>query len=184
MVLDPTKGRLLIAEPNILNDKSFNRSVILLSEHNESGSIGFILNKPSEYKLEDLVPELTSEFEVFYGGPVEQDNLYFIHKIPHLLPDSIKISETIYWGGNFKVLTNLLLENKLKTDDIKFFLGYSGWSNDQLDEELKSNSWVVVENSYKNILKVDIKEVWKNNMIKLGGEYLIWANAPKDPILN
>ena len=83
------KGKLLIAEPSILNDDSFNRSIILLTEHNEQSSVGFILNKPLNYTIKDLIPEINCSFKIYQGGPVEQDNLYFIHKIPELIPDSI-----------------------------------------------------------------------------------------------
>ena len=102
-LLKPDKGLLLIAKPSIIGDVSFNRSVILLAEHTtENGSVGFILNKPLEYTLNDFIPEVNSKLRVYNGGPVEQDNLYFIHKIPDLIPGSIEISQGIYWGGDFK----------------------------------------------------------------------------------
>ncbi|MEO1548487.1 MAG: YqgE/AlgH family protein, partial [Bacteroidota bacterium] len=96
----PTKGKLLIAEPSLTGDVSFNRSVVLLAEHNQEGSVGFILNKPLDYNINDLISEITIPFQVFNGGPVEQDNLYFIHKVPHLIDGSIEISDGIFWGGN------------------------------------------------------------------------------------
>ncbi|MFN3755881.1 MAG: YqgE/AlgH family protein, partial [Flavobacterium sp.] len=102
------KGCLLIAEPSILGDVSFNRSVILLADHNENGSVGFILNKPLTYSLNDLIPDVEASFTIYNGGPVEQDNLYFIHNIPDLIPDSIEISNGIYWGGDYET-TKILL---------------------------------------------------------------------------
>lgn len=98
----PKKGDLLIAEPAIIGDVSFNRSIVLLADHTKEGSIGFILNKPLEYTIKDLIPEVKAAFKVYNGGPVEQDNLYFIHKVPELIPNSIEISLGIYWGGDFK----------------------------------------------------------------------------------
>ncbi len=112
-MLKPKKGRLLIAEPSILNDDSFNRSIILLTEHNEENSIGFILNKPLRFTVNDLIPEIELHFYVYQGGPVEQDNLYFVHKVPDLIPDSIEVDNGIYWGGNFDSLKDLL-NNKIK----------------------------------------------------------------------
>ena len=97
----PKKGHLLIAEPSILGDVSFNRSVVLLAEHNDEGSIGFILNKPLSYTINDLIPEIDASFKIYNGGPVEQDNLYFIHNIPEVIPNSVEISNGIYWGGDF-----------------------------------------------------------------------------------
>ena len=102
MELKPKKGKLLIAEPALTGDVSFNRSVVLLAEHNDEGAVGFILNKPLEYDICDLVSEIKVPLKVFNGGPVEQDNLYFIHKVPHLIEDSIEISDGIYWGGDFE----------------------------------------------------------------------------------
>ncbi|RXP57636.1 YqgE/AlgH family protein [Lutibacter sp. HS1-25] len=182
--IKPSKGRLLIAEPSILNDKSFNRSVIFLTEHNNDGTIGFILNKPSEFTIVDLIPDIDCDFVIYNGGPVEQENLYFIHKIPELITDSVHIANNIYWGGNFEKLTALLNNNKIKADDIRFFLGYSGWSQEQLNTELLESSWVVIENKFENLFSVESDEFWKNQLLKFGGEYQIWANAPEDPALN
>ena len=127
----PKKGDLLIAEPSIIGDVSFNRSIVLLTDHNKEGSIGFILNKPLNYTIKDLIPELDASFRVYNGGPVEQDNLYFIHKRPDLIPDSIEISLGIFWGGDFNVVANLIAEKKIDQKDIKFFLGYSSARSDE-----------------------------------------------------
>jgi putative transcriptional regulator len=183
--LKPEKGRLLIAEPSIIGDLSFNRSIILLAEENEKGFVGFILNKPLEYKLKDLVPEVDSNLTVYNGGPVEQDNLYFIHKVPELITDSVEIADGIFWGGNFEIIKNLLQDNLLKSQDIRFFLGYSGWGENQLEEELELNSWIVSNNHYKNklLLKAD-QSLWKEKMLELGGDYVLWSNAPENPGLN
>lgn len=183
--LKPAKGLLLVAEPSIIGDVSFNRSVVLLAEYNESGSVGFILNKPLEQKLRDFVPEVNSKLPVYNGGPVEQDNLYFIHCIPEIIPDSIEISDGIYWGGDFSAIIDLLKEDKLKKDQIRFFLGYSGWESEQLEQELEVNSWVVVPNNYNNniIGKTNIN-FWKEKMIEFGGDYLLWSNAPENPSFN
>ena len=93
----PKKGDLLIAEPSIIGDMSFNRSIVLLTDHSAEGSIGFILNKPLEFTISDLIPEIETPIKVYNGGPVEQDNLYFIHKVPDLIPNSIEISLGIFW---------------------------------------------------------------------------------------
>jgi len=182
--IHPSRGKLLIAEPSILNDKSFNRSVIYLTEHTDEGSIGFILNKPTEFILGDLIPEINCDFIIYNGGPVEQENLYFIHKLPELIPGSIHIANNIYWGGNFDFLTTLLKNNSIKATDIRFFLGYSGWSEAQLNIELNERSWIVIENNFSNLFTINSDEFWKNQLLEIGGEYQIWANAPEDPALN
>lgn len=184
-LLKPKKGNLLIAEPAIIGDVSFNRSIVLLADHSDEGSIGFILNKPLEYNINDLVPEVKANFKVYNGGPVEQDNLYFIHKVPQLIPNSIEISLGIFWGGDFSRVAELISKNTINENDIRFFLGYSGWATNQLETELKANSWLVTENVYKkNIIEKDYEFFWKEKMLELGGEYSIWSNAPENPSYN
>lgn len=185
ITIQPKKGDLLIAEPSIIGDVSFNRSIILLADHTEEGSIGFILNKPLDYTIHDLIPEVQANFKIYNGGPVEQDNLYFIHKVPELIPNSIEISLGIYWGGDFDKVAELIANNEISENNIRFFLGYSGWDSNQLHEELKTNSWVVTENIYKkSIIEKDYQSFWKEKMVELGGEYSIWSNAPEDPSSN
>ena len=121
---------------------------------------------------------------VYQGGPVEQDNLYFIHKVPLLIPNSIEVANGIYWGGNFELLKDLLTEDKLKPTDIRFFLGYSGWETTQLEDELNTDSWFISENDYENILNTKNESFWKNKLLQKGGEYKIWANAPSDIQMN
>ncbi|MCF6222681.1 MAG: YqgE/AlgH family protein [Flavobacteriaceae bacterium] len=179
-----TKGKLLIAEPSILGDSSFNRSVVLLTEHDENGSVGFIFNKPAPYTLSDLIPELDSTLKVYFGGPVSEDNLYFVHNVPELIPDSIEITNGIYWGGDFEAVQSLIKDGVLSENDIRFFLGYSGWSEQQLEEELSITSWLVIENKFQNLFKISHNNFWKDELIKYGGVYQIWANAPKNPSLN
>mgnify|MGYP001796820763 CR=1 FL=1 len=183
--LKPKKGKLLVAEPTLTGDVSFNRSVVLLAEHNNEGSVGFILNKPLDYTINDLISEITVPFKVFNGGPVELDNLYFIHKVPHLIQDSIEISDGIFWGGHFEKTVELINNETITAKDIRFFLGYSGWDSSQLDQELSSKSWIVVRNEYESgILEKSSNAFWKEKMVELGGDYLLWSNAPENPSLN
>ena len=181
----PKKGHLLIAEPSILGDVSFNRSVVLLAEHNDEGSIGFILNKPLNYTINDLLPEIEASFKIYNGGPVEQDNLYFIHNIPEIIPNSVEISNGIYWGGDFESTKRLINEGKISKNNIRFFLGYTGWDEKQLESEMENNSWIITTNSYENkIIGKSATHFWKEQIMELGGDYLIWSNAPENPYLN
>ena len=182
----PCKGKLLIAEPALTGDISFNRSVVLLAEHDEDGSVGFILNKPLNFNLNELISDIEFPFQIYNGGPVEQDNLYFIHKVPELIPDSIEISDGIFWGGDFEMAVTLINSEQISKDDIRFFLGYTGWSSLQLDEELTSNSWIVAKNDYQsNIIQKSTGALfWKEKMIQLGGDYLLWSNSTENPSLN
>jgi putative transcriptional regulator len=179
------KGNLLIAEPSIIGDLSFNRSVILLADHNLEGSVGFIINKVLKYTINDLVPDVEVDFKIYNGGPVEQDNLYFIHNIPELISNSIEISNGIFWGGDFEKAKKLLNNGSIKEDNIRFFLGYTGWEASQLEDEMNANSWIVTENHYENrIIGKSASNFWKEKILELGGEYIIWSNAPENPALN
>ena len=94
-------GKVLIAEP-FLEGKYFNRSVVYMVEHDPSGSVGFVLNKPLPYTTSELVKELEGVyFPVYIGGPVERNQLYYIHR-RNDIPDSEEIAKGIYWGGDFK----------------------------------------------------------------------------------
>ncbi|MGY5846741.1 YqgE/AlgH family protein [Salegentibacter sp. HM20] len=185
IALKPTKGHLLVAEPSIIGDVTFNRSVVLLADHSDKGSVGFIMNKLLDFTLRDLIPELDVKFKVYNGGPVEQDNLYFIHRVPDLIPDSIEIADGIYWGGNFEVVMELISQSLITEKQIRFFLGYSGWDAHQLEEELHSHSWVITSNEdQNNLIERPYNSFWKDKMKELGGDYLLWCNAPENPTHN
>lgn len=178
------KGSILLAEP-LLNDNTFDRTVIVLTEHNEEGSVGFVINKPLEVNVSDAVNYLKAdEHQLYYGGPVQQDNLYFIHSIPDLLPGSIQFTETLYWGGDIEVLKALLERGDVTKKEIRFFLGYSGWAKEQLNSEIQSKSWVVLNDSSIDIIKSNSKTIWREALLEQGGKYKIWANSPSNPMLN
>lgn len=178
-----TKGTLLIAEPSLFEEHIFSRAVLLLSEDNEEGSVGFIINKPSEYTINDVFPEINSYFTLFIGGPVETDNLYFIHTVPQLIPNSQEIENGIYWGGDFEKVKQMLSTNLLKKNQIRFFLGYTGWAKGQLSGEIKDNSWII-NNQNCNTLNLNTKTLWKSKIEEQGGDYLLFSNAPENPNFN
>jgi putative transcriptional regulator len=182
--INPEKGKLLLSEP-YLPDPNFERTVILLTEHNEEGSVGFVLNKPSESKVSEVMQELEKfEFPIFIGGPVQQDTIHFIHRCKELA-DAIEVSAGIYWGGNFDQLVLLIETGQLLATDIKFFLGYSGWSPGQLEEELKLDSWIVSHRATEQLIFETLPDqMWKRALKELGGRFSIYSNYPSDPRLN
>lgn len=181
--MKPKKGCILVAELALTGDLSFSRAIVYLAEHNQEGSVGFVLNKTLDIKLSKLFPEIKNDFLLYRGGPVDQDNLYYIHKIPDRFPGSIKIDKDIYWGGDFQILQEELRKGSLSPDQIKFFLGYSGWMPHQLENEIGANSWIITTNDY-NVLHANSTSVWKEKLKDLGGNYLIWANSPDNPSYN
>jgi putative transcriptional regulator len=182
--LIPEKGRLLISEP-FLPDPNFERTVVLLCEHNEEGSFGFVLNKMSTVNLDDIIEDINDFSEpVLVGGPVQQDTLHFVHKAAYI-EGGKSLGNGLYWGGNFEQLMILIDTHEIKTNDFKFFIGYSGWGAGQLQEELDANSWIVTPNVTTDLIfKHDADKLWKTVLRGLGGRYNVYSNYPIDPRLN
>ncbi len=183
-LLQPQKGHLLVAEIALTGDASFGRSVVYIAEHDVvTGTVGFVLNKKIDLQLSDLIPGIKLDFDIYSGGPVETQNLYFLHTIPDLLPSSLEISNGVFWGGDFDRLKEKLKKGEVPPEKIKFFLGYSGWHPQQLEDEIALKSWIVCRNKW-DIFKENDASTWKNKLINFGGEYMIWANSPKNPSHN
>ncbi len=183
-MIEPGSGILLIADP-FLKDPNFLRTVVFLCEHREDGSFGFVLNRQYQNTLDELIPELEDyKFPVYYGGPVQQDSIHFLHQYPEEIPGSIEVLKGVYWGGNFDALVDMIKSGKADADKIRFFIGYSGWSDGQLDIELKEKSWLTVQATPDLIFHEDHNEIWKDSLKELGGDYEMMINFPIDPQLN
>ena len=181
----PAAGKLLISEP-FLNDPNFKRSVVLIADHGLEGTLGFILNQPSQLLLKDLVADLwQAPYPVFIGGPVEVDTVHFIHRCYDKLNSGEEIAKGIYWGGNFETLKILVNNNSIDENEVKFFLGYSGWSKTQLKEELEENTWIVSDQYHQDLIfSNNEEELWREVIINLGPKYAHVSNFPSDPNLN
>ena len=139
-MIEPAPGILLIADP-FLKDPNFLRTVVFLCEHKEEGSFGFVLNRQFENTLDELIPELEGhKLPVFYGGPVQIDSLHFLHQYPDLIPGGQEVIKGVYWGGDFDALVNLVKSGAIDTNKIRFYIGYSGWSEGQLDSEMNEKN--------------------------------------------
>lgn len=176
-------GVLLLAEP-FMDSPEFRRSVVLVTEHNEKGTMGFILNRKLAIKTAQAVEDFP-EFDntLFYGGPVSTELLFYIHSLGNMLEGSIEIMDGIYMGGDFETLKELMRQGKVTPAQIRFFAGYSGWSAGQLKNELKQNAWIVTLGRKKFVMKEN-SNLWKNILKELGGKYSMVADFPEDPTLN
>ncbi|MBK7149692.1 MAG: YqgE/AlgH family protein [Bacteroidetes bacterium] len=179
------KGQLLLSEPFML-DENFRRTVVLICDHNEeNGTVGLVLNKPINLRLTDVVEDFPSfKAPLFLGGPVGTDTLQFLHTLGDQIEDSIKIADNLYWGGDFEQLKTLIELEKVSAQDIRFYLGYSGWGFHQLEEEMKENSWILTPATHHHIFKTDYTVLWKNTMQHMGGVYETMATYPENPLLN
>jgi len=177
------KGKLLIAEP-FLGDPNFERSVVLLCEHNAQGSFGLVLNQTTNLHLDDVIENVYGELPLYIGGPVEQNTLHFIHRLGHEIDDSVDIGNGIYWSGDFESVKTLINIGKISEKDIRLFIGYSGWSAGQLDGEMNRNSWIVSETDAHFIFDTPADQFWRAILKRMGGEYKVLSNYPTDPRLN
>ena len=183
-MIEPGTGILLIADP-FLNDPNFLRTVVLVCDHKEDGSFGFVLNRLYENTLDELIPELEEfKFPVYYGGPVQVDTIHFLHQYPEAVPGSFEVSKGIYWGGDFEMVVDLIKRKKILPNKIRFFIGYSGWSNGQLESELQEKTWLTVKAERKLVFHKNINEIWKDALKHLGGDFEMLINFPIDPQLN
>jgi putative transcriptional regulator len=178
-------GNILIAEPFML-DSSFKRSVVLLTDYNEvEGSFGFILNRMTEFMLSDLTDDFPNlHSAIYYGGPVGVNSLYFVHNCGDILDDSIKITNGIFWSGNYEKLKFLVDTKLINTGNIRFYLGYSGWDPGQLEGELKENSWIVSDMDPNYLFKIHTDELWKETLENKGKHYGILGQIPDDLLMN
>jgi putative transcriptional regulator len=178
------KGRVLISEP-FLNDTYFKRSIVFITEHSEDGSVGFVLNKQVELKVQDVIRDFP-EFDagITIGGPVNTNTIHYIHTLGNTIPESVQVTRDIYWGGDFNVLKSLVASGKINKYDVRFFLGYAGWAASQLEDELAENAWLVAELNTEIIMKAENSNTWNQILEKMDNKYQVWANFPENPGLN
>jgi putative transcriptional regulator len=180
----PVKGRLMLSEP-FMNEPYFGRSVVLLTQHSNDGSMGFVLNKPLDVYLHEVVDVSVDEnIRLFCGGPVGSKSLFYLHDIEDL-PHSFAITPHLFLGGDFdKLIENINLGLGI-AGKVRFFLGYSGWESEQLVQEMKHQSWIAGPIADESILlSENIENMWVQFMKGLGGKYRHWADFPQNPNLN
>jgi putative transcriptional regulator len=185
----PTKiplqvGKLLVSAP-LTGEFFFDRSVILLVEHNDEGSFGIALNKNLPLSLKDMFPDTHNEhIPVFWGGPVEADSLFFLHSYGDLLKGSLPVGKNVYYGASAKDLLHSIKKELLDENLIRFYLGYAGWTSGQLEEEVKEKLWVVADCDEKKLFGKDNKLCWNAVIESLGSDFASWLNTPEEPYLN
>lgn len=180
----PKKCSLLIAEPLML-DQYFKRAVIFLVEHTKEGTVGFILNKQIDVKINEVLPGFPNyEFPFYFGGPVNREQLFYIHTKGETIEESIKIRDGLYWGGNFDKIKELIRENTLNNTNICFFAGYSGWDAGQLENEMEQKSWIVSTCENSLIMQPNKTDLWKRSIAALGREFKHLSDFPEDPSYN
>ena len=177
------KGKLLISTPDASGD-IFSRSVVLLLEHDMNGAFGLILNKINTLMSDKQDEIFGFEVEVYDGGPVERDRIFFILKGKVVTEDYSQIGEDFYITEDIQKVVAAIVEGDLEVNQMKVFTGYSGWGGMQLETEIKNKHWTVVDVYNLDYTFPNDKGLWRDIMQNLGGDFLIFANSPDDVTMN
>lgn len=179
--LNPRIGDILLSEP-FMNDYYFRRSAILIIDHNDEGSLGVIINKRLSIPFNEIVQGFPKfDADVYLGGPVETNRVFFIHTIGEMIPDSVKIISGLYWSGNVNALKAMIKNDLIKPHEVRFFVGYAGWDGGQLRNELKVNTWIVGRFSSKQIFQTAPGKMWSDFTKEIGKRYSLWSKFPVNP---
>lgn len=175
-------GTLLLSQP-FMADPNFERTVVLICDHDKEGSLGFVINRPTDVSILEVMPLFTELDSICYeGGPVAKDTLHFLHNYGKL-QGCKEVLPGLFWSGNFEQLRQCISRRDVKAEDIQFFIGYSGWDAGQLDDEIEEGSWILTTESKDDIF-LGLGDLWKNTLKNMGGQYKLMAGFPKDPRLN
>ena len=175
-------GQVFLAHP-LLEDSQFQRSVILLVDHDDQGTMGFVLNETTALHLTDALQGEWPKLPLFIGGPVGQDTLFYLHKRPDLIPDSVEIGTDLYWGGDFASMKTALQNQHILAHEIRFFVGYAGWSADQLKQELDEGSWAILPHHTTDFF-AQPQELYAHLLRHLPEKIRMWSHAPRRAFLN
>jgi putative transcriptional regulator len=154
-------GNILISAPS-LDDPNFDKVVIFLTEYNAKGAIGFVINAVFPRMFNELLEFKHSKaFQLYAGGPVEKDSLYFLHRRADLISEGICVTGNIYSGGNFKQAVECINNGSISINAIKLFIGYCGWDDNQLETEIEEGSWLVCNTDSAIVFRADIALLWE-----------------------
>ena len=183
----PSQGCILISEP-FLREEYFCHAVISIVDYSSDNSaMGIVLNKPTQFFLDEIVPDIYSDtnIQVYCGGPLSSDRLYYIHTLGDLISDAKEISSGLYIGGNFNEIIEYVNAGNPIEGKIKFFLGYCGWEAGQLYEELSQHVWAVTSPlNFESMLIGGGDKTWHQYVKAMGKEYRGWLFHPENPHMN
>jgi putative transcriptional regulator len=139
----PFQAGTIIKSTEALNGTYFEAASIIITEFNDNGAVGFIINRLWPRQLNELQEFKNTPFVLYEGGPVEQDHLFFVHKRPDIVEGGVSVRNNLYYGGNFKQVVDGINQNLLSTSNLKIFVGYCGWNTSELEAEIEDESWEI-----------------------------------------
>ncbi|OQP38641.1 hypothetical protein A4H97_18130 [Niastella yeongjuensis] len=154
-------GSILISAPS-LEDPYFDKVVIYITEYNEKGALGFVMNQVFERKFNELTEFRHSRsFPLYEGGPVEREKLFFIHRLPGIIGEGTPVADGVIMGGNFKQAVQYLNTAANAENNIRLFIGYSGWDAHELEAEMEEGSWLLVQASVTTLFEASEQSLWE-----------------------
>lgn len=179
-----TSGTILLAEPFMI-DENFKRSAVLLVDHGDDGSVGFILNRKTDVVIDQLVDDFPAcDAPVYFGGPVGTDTVHYLHRKGDLLPGSDEVAKGVFWGGDYAQLKTMIDTKVIDQRDIRFFVGYSGWSNRQLSQEIDGGSWVIADADANYVFNSQSETLWSKVMKHKGRNFEVIGDIDDGPRYN
>jgi putative transcriptional regulator len=177
-------GSVLVTKPFVQNS-FYKRSVVLIVEHSNKGTIGFILNKRVDIMVKDALEDFPDvELPLYFGGPMQNEIVYFIHSCPKI-EDCQKIHQDFYWGGNYEHAKLLIETHQITKKEIRFFSGYSIWEVGQLQSEINNGtSWLLCKNVAKNLMEYNDEKLWHSLVSKMSSNYALFVNFSDDWYFN
>ena len=180
------KGCLLISTLD-LEGSIFERSVILLCEHDEKGAMGLIINKESPISVRELgsvFPLIAKQKKNFLmGGPVNQDEVWVLHDVAEASDIRKEVKQDLFLTSNPLFLKSIS-KAQLDFHFIQFFLGYAGWSAGQLEAELERGSWITSPFNNEILCELSLEKRWSRSLYLLGEDYACMAHRPKNADMN
>ena len=154
-------------------------------DHTDEGTMGLIINKPLPIFVNDIIKEFKyiNDIPLYKGGPVATDTLFYLHTLANI-SGAIPVSKGLYLNGDFDEIKKYILQGNKVDQHIRFFLGYCGWEGEQLNDELKENTWLVSKEDKDYLMNSDTKDMWKEALEKLGSKYEAWSRFPRVPTFN
>lgn len=178
------KGSFLIANP-VLPDPNFSRTVVLLCNHNDEGSFGLVVNRNSGMKSTEVFADSKLlegyEADVFIGGPVSPSQVFYLVRSSRALPEMEEVCPGVHMGMSWEALDEILPDLGNPNEDLRFYMGYSGWGSRQLADEMNQRSWLTCDASGPFVFTNAIDNIWPGAVRSLGQQYEYLLQAPVDP---
>lgn len=179
------KGTFLIASPELENGLFF-RGVILICEHNASGSFGLLINKPLELDLPEEILNMNDvanpHISIRSGGPVQTNQMMILHTHDESASQTLNICDGVYLGGDLQFLQEMIAEED--GPHIHLCFGYAGWTAGQLEREFLDGSWFIHKASSDHIFNIPPEKLWRSLLREMGGKYATLSMLPDDLSVN